>query len=708
MNTAVSQQRESNSIRYLKGVGGSREKVFNRLGIYTLRDLLYYFPFRYEDRSEIKRIKDLILGEPAVVRGKVRAASLKKIPYFVKKRRIRDIFEIILDDTSGAVRCVWFNQGYLAETITKGDELIVYGKLYASKRGAQITSPQFEKNSQGDSLGVGRIIGIYRLPSGFSQRFMRGVMDTVINERLKDFQDLLPFDIRKKKGIPNIVKSFRDMHFPSSWEAAREARERFIFEELFFSQILVYLRKARHRQLPGKQCQIKQSTIDLIRKNFSYVLTGGQEKALSDILNDLGQPYPMRRLLQGDVGSGKTLMAAFAAGACADSGFQVACMVPTEVLAYQHREVFNVLFKGLDFFKNSVAVEVITSSTSRKEVDKIHKGLKAGAISIVIGTHSLIQEKINFKNLGLVIIDEQHKFGVAQRSLLSHKGQDVPHCLVMSATPIPRTLALALYGDLDLSLMADLPKSRALAETMWLLEDKRLWAYEFIDKEVGKGRQAYIVYPVIEENEDEDLKSLLAMHEGLRQRFKRRRVAMFHGKMKNQDKQQVIEDFREKRIDILLCTTVIEVGLSIDNATVMLVENPERFGLAQLHQLRGRIQRSSRQPYFILMSKKGLSQLARKRLTVISRESSGFKIAEEDLMLRGPGDFFGDIQHGLPDLKIANPLRDLEILRQARVFAYNTIKKDPQLKEKAHQPIRIYLREKFMMDDNRYFTLTLG
>jgi ATP-dependent DNA helicase RecG len=698
---------EKVSIRYLKGVGLKRQEVFNQAGVYNLQDLLYYFPFRYEDRTEVKKIKDLVVGQMSLTRGKVQALNLKKIPYFVRKKRIRDIFEVILNDGASSVRCVWFNQGYLADTIAKGDELIVYGKLYLSKRGLQITSPQFEKNSFGDSLGVGRIIGIYRLPHEFSQRFMRGVIDSVITTKLKDLHDPIPYDIRKKRNISNIVESFKNIHFPHNWQAAQSARERFIFEELFFSQILVYLRKARHRLLKGKQCRINDNTISTIRNNFPHTLTDSQEKVLLEILNDLAKSYPMHRLLQGDVGCGKTLIAAFAIGACADSGFQVACMVPTEVLAYQHLDVFKSLFKGLGFTNSddeSDIVSVITSSTSKKDIQKIHKGLESGKISVVIGTHSLIQEKINFKNLGLVIIDEQHKFGVAQRSLLSRKGQDMPHCLVMSATPIPRTLALSLYGDLDLSVISHLPKGRIPPQTTWITEDKRQWAYDFVAGEVKKGQQVYIVYPLIQESQDDDLKSLLTMYKDLNKRFKDFRVAMFHGQMKNQDKQAVVDDFRNKKIDILLCTTVVEVGVSVENATTMIVENPERFGLAQLHQLRGRIQRSTYQPSFILISKKSLSENALKRVKIISSESSGFKIAEEDLMMRGPGDFFGSLQHGLPDLKIANPIRDLEILKEARKFAYVTIKNDPNLENKANGPIRKLLSERFAIGDPDYFT----
>ncbi|MBN3040014.1 MAG: DEAD/DEAH box helicase, partial [Candidatus Omnitrophica bacterium] len=416
---------------------------------------------------------------------------------------------------------------------------------------------------------------------------------------------------------------------------------------------------------------------------------------------DLGNNYPMHRLLQGDVGCGKTIIAALSIGLCAESGLQAAFLVPTEVLANQHFETIKKALRGLSFLKDTSGeqqIKVITSSLSKKEAESIYEGLSTDKIKVIIGTHALIQEKITFKKLGLVVIDEQHKFGVAQRSLLPQKGLVTPHCLVMSATPIPRSLALSLYGDLDLTVIEDLPKGRIKPQTMWLKEKKRKWVYDFLKKEIESGRQAYVVYPVIEESIDEDLKSLKIMHKSLVKEFTGLCVKEFHGKMKAQDKEKAIKDFKDGTIHILVCTTVIEVGLNIENATVMVVENPERFGLAQLHQLRGRIQRASLQPYFILLSKENLAQAAAKRLQVISEESSGFKIAEEDLLMRGPGDFFGNLQHGLPDLKIANPLRDLETLKQARHFAYNNIKKDPALKDKANECIRRHLENVYNCD----------
>jgi len=680
-------------IRYLKGVGPNKEIAFKKVGVYSVKDLLYYFPFRYEDRRNFKRIKDLKPDELSVVKGKVAARNLKKMPYFLRSKRVRSIFEIILEDPTGKIKCCWFNQGYLADYIKVGQELIVYGKLRLSEGGRQIISPEYEISQREDNLSVGRVIGVYRLPQLLSQRFMRKIIYFSLNTYRCDYSDPLPFSIRKERNIPNIAKSLEQMHFPASWQEVEAARERFIFEELFLSQILVYLRKAKHRLQKGITFKIREKELSKIRKNLSFTLTAQQESALSEILADLAKPYPMHRLLQGDVGCGKTVVAAFAIAACADNGFQAALMVPTEVLAYQHRQTLEKMFAGLEFLSKAAkpTIALITSSLSNKEKEAIYADLREGKIKVIVGTHALIQEEIKFKNLGLVIVDEQHKFGVAQRALLPKKGEVCPHCLVMSATPIPRSLALSLYGDLDLSVIKGMPAGRKLPLTKWLKESQRQKIYDFLQQRLKEGRQVYIIYPVIEESEDQDLKSLKAMHDKIRKKFAAETVAMFHGRMKNEEKLKIIKEFRAKKIDILISTTVVEVGVNIENATTMVVENPERFGLAQLHQLRGRVQRSAYQPHFILISKDNLSQNAKERLRIISQETCGFKIAEEDLKLRGPGDFFGHLQHGLPDLKIADPLRDLQILQEARSFAYKVIKSDPQLEEPGNRCIKEYL-----------------
>ncbi len=683
---------EDIALRYLKGVGPQRAALFSNMGVNSIKDLLYYLPFRYQDRRNIKKIKDLKLDELSVVKAKVRAVKLKEFPYFMRFKKVKSVFEAIIEDETDSIRCTWFNQAYLAQTIKKGISLVIYGKLKLASGSRQIVAPEYAIEKGADSLGVGKIVGIYRLPSEFTQKFMRKIISSTLDSYSRNYSDCLPYYLRKERNIPNIARSLKEIHFPSSWEEARRARERFIFEELFFSQILVYLRKAKRIFQAGAKLKVSQETITKIRENLGFTLTSAQEESLASILTDLDKTYPMNRILQGDVGCGKTAVATFAIGMCAESGLQAALMVPTEVLAYQHKETLTKSLKGLKFLAAKgpqAPIAMISSSLSSAQTENIYAGLSSGRIKVIVGTHSLIQERIKFRNLGLVVIDEQHRFGVAQRALLPIKGRPAPHCLVMSATPIPRSLALSLYGDLDSSVIDKMPQGRIKPVTQWVKESQRLKVYEFLREHLNQGRQAYIVYPVIEESQDEDLKSLKATYKEIVKEFSPFKAAMFHGRMKAGEKIRVINDFKEKKADILVSTTVVEVGLDIKNATLMLVENPERFGLAQLHQLRGRIQRSQHQPYFILISKSSLSPEALSRLKIISQETSGFKIAEEDLKLRGPGDFFGNLQHGLPSLKIANPQEDLEILKAARLSAYKVIKKDPHLKEAPHHCIRV-------------------
>jgi len=673
-------------IRYLKGIGPKKEKIFNKLGIYTIYDLLYYFPFRYEDRRNFKKINELKENEFAVVVGKVLARNLRKIPAFVKKSKVRSIFEAILSDETGYIKCIWFNQPYLVDYIKLSTELIIYGKPKFVSGKFEFICPAYELLDDRDSLNLGRIVGIYRTSGNINQKFIRKLISFCLEKYKTNLADPIPFNIRKEKKFFNIATSLSEIHFPSSFENAKLARERFIFQELFFSQILVYLRKAKHYFQEAPKFFIKDEIVNRIKENLNFSLTSSQNKALSDILNDFKKPYPMHRLLQGDVGCGKTVVAAFGIAICASSGYQAALMVPTEILAYQHKDTLEKIFKGLNF-----NIEILVSSLGKKKIELIKKRLLEGDIDIVVGTHALIQEDIKFKKLGFVVIDEEHRFGVAQRALLPQKGKN-PHFLIMSATPIPRSLALSLYGDFDLSVIEELPIGRLLPKTIKVKEEKRSWVYDFLIEKIKEGRQAYIIYPVIEETEDEDLRSLQEMYEKLKEKFFNFSVEMFHGKLPLYKKLEIINNFREKKIDILLSTTVIEVGVNVENANVMVVENPERFGLAQLHQLRGRIQRWIHQPYFLLIeSKDNYSEDAEKRLNIIANINDGFKIAEEDLKLRGPGDFFGDRQHGYPQLRIANPIKDLDILKEARLFAYRVIKTDPQLKNPSNRCIREYL-----------------
>ncbi|MBD3246438.1 MAG: ATP-dependent DNA helicase RecG [Candidatus Omnitrophica bacterium] len=673
-------------VRYVKGIGPQKEKVLQSLGIRCVRDLLYFFPFRYQDRSTARAIRDVRDGEEVLCRGRVRARNLKKIPPFVRRRKVKSIFEAVVDDQTGLLHCVWFNQPYLADYVKTGDDILVFGKIRKAGGTPEIVAPAFEPVKDRALLHVGRIVGLYHLTAKLTHKFMRKVISAALEEYAPRCQDPLPYELRKKYGFPNIVQALEDIHFPGDWNAASGARTRFIFEELFFSQILVYLRKARHKSQPGVSLTADAPFMEQLRAAFGFEFTSSQEAVLKDIREDLGKPYPMHRLLQGDVGCGKTVIAACAMGICVRSGWQAACMVPTEVLAYQHADTLREIFAPFGW-----KTALLTSSLSRTEARAILDGLAAGEIQVVVGTHALLQETVRFQRLGLTVIDEQHKFGVAQRALLMRKSEVNPHCLVMSATPIPRSLALSFYGDLDLSVIRGRLPGRKIPSTQWYPVGRRRQAYALVSRELRAGRQIYVVNPVIEENREEELASLHTLHRRLGRLFPGAEIALFHGKMAPKEKLRVIKEFSAGKVHILVSTTVIEVGVNVPNATVMLVEHPERFGLAQLHQLRGRVQRSRHQPYFLLAGGRNLPEHALCRLRLMTETSDGFEIAEEDLRLRGPGDFFGFSQHGFPDLRIADPLKDVELLSRARKDAYAAVKRDPSLSAPEHKPIKDHL-----------------
>jgi ATP-dependent DNA helicase RecG len=683
------QNQNTLSLRYFKGIGPKRAEAFANVGVLTCADLLKYFPFRYEDRRNFKKIAEIKDNEPVLVKAKVLRVNLKKIPYF-KARKVKSIFEAAIDDGSQAARCVWFNQHYLASYIRLGDEIIVYGKPERDGLFWRFNSPQYDSASNDDSLNLGRIVGFYSLTEGLTQKLVRKTVFACLGELKGEVSDPIPFSVREKENIPNIAKAFNDIHFPDVFEDADRARHRFIFEELFFSQIQVYLRKERRRREKAVSLTASNEFFTKFKNNLGFTLTAGQTQAVEEISFDIKNSFPMRRLLQGDVGCGKTVVAAFGLGVCAKNGFQAALMAPTEVLAWQHKETLEKIFDGFGF-----KIGILTASLPAAEHNALCAKLASGGIDIVVGTHALIQEDVVFKNLAFVVIDEQHKFGVAQRAMLPKKGELSPHCLVMSATPIPRSLALSFYGDLDLSVVKELPKGRLAPENILVTEDKSASAYALLSDKIKEGRQAYMVYPVIEETVDDDLNALEAAYEEIKAVFKGVNVGVFHGRMAAKEKLKVMSDFKAGRIKILMATTVIEVGVDVPNASVMVVTSPERFGLAQLHQLRGRICRSNHKPIFILVGKNNLALKAKERLEVIIKTDDGFKIAEHDLLQRGPGEFFGTSQHGLPELAIANPLRDIEVLERARQAAGAIIQDDPGLVKHVNLVIKNHLNHIF-------------
>ncbi|MBN2120372.1 MAG: ATP-dependent DNA helicase RecG [Candidatus Omnitrophica bacterium] len=669
-------------IRYVKGVGPKREKILNRVGVFFLKDLLYYFPVRYQDRSHIEQINLLEEGKTSLIRAEITSLKVSQA-FYGRKATIR----ASLRDSTGNIQGIWFNQPYLKDYLKIGLSYYFYGKIQRYNDRLQIVSAEFERLNSEDDLDISGIVAFYRLTQGLSQNNLRRLIRTCFSNYRNQIVETIPFDIRKEYNFPNILEALSGIHSPASFEDIKRSRQRFIFEEFFIMQILLFRRKAELRLKRRPALSIDHSVVDKVKNNFGFTLTGDQEKAICEVFSDVSSDLRNSRLLQGDVGSGKTVVASIAAFCVARSGFQVAFMVPTEVLAIQHKKTLEGLAKGLD-----LKIDIITSGLAIKKRKDIYAKLSQGKIDIIVGTHALLNEDLRFKNLRFVVVDEQHRFGVAQRALLARKGIDAD-ILVMSATPIPRSLALTLYGDLEVSLIKEYPKGRKFARTEIVKEKERGKVYEFIRQKVQEGRQVYIIYALVEESSQEDLYPAVQMYERLVKEFKSLRLGLLHGRLDSRQKQSVLNNFKNNEIDILVSTLVVEVGLDIPNATVMVVENPERFGLAQLHQLRGRITRSNLPSYFFMIAKKDIYSSARKRLEVIAETCDGFKIAEQDLELRGPGDLFGTLQAGYLPTSIASSQDDLKILETARSRAFKVIKKDPYLELRQHKELNSAIKE---------------
>lgn len=664
-------------IRYVKGVGPKKEKILNRIGVFTLRDLLYYFPVRYEDRRKVNAINSLSEGDSSLIRAQAVSTKMKRSFYGRKT-----IFQAILQDSTGSILSVWFNQPYLNNYIEKGKEYYFYGKVRFHKGRLQLVAPEFDSVENESDSYISGIVPFYRLTYKLTQNALRKLVYYCLSATGFDLTDPLPFRVRKEYGFPNIKEALIKMHYPPDFKSLRESRRRFIFEEFFLSQILIYRRKAEYRMKKRIPLRIEQDIIKKVENNFGYKLTNDQEKSLNSIISDLSSPYRNSRLLQGDVGSGKTIVACIASFCVAASGFQAAFMVPTEVLAFQHFETLKKLSENLN-----IRIAVFTSSLKKKQKDSICRGLENGELDIVIGTHALLDQKLKLKNLRLIVIDEQHRFGVAQRAVLAHKGTN-PDVLVMSATPIPRSLALTFYGDLESSQIKEYPKGRKFPDSKIIKEKDRVKMYDFIREKVKQGRQAYIIYALVDDNEETDLYPAVDMFKELKKEFKNLNLGLLHGRLKPLEKQEVLKDFRKKKIDVLVSTLVVEVGVDVPNATLMAVENPERFGAAQLHQLRGRIMRSTFDSYFFMVVKDNIAESSLERLKIIEKTNDGFEIAEEDLKLRGAGDLFGTVQAGFLPQRVANIKDDLEMLKSARKKAFEIIEKDPRLELSENKNLR--------------------
>ena len=683
---------QNTSIQYLKALAQRGLKVFS-LGNNTIYDLFYYFPKRYEDRSNYVKISELKKGELSTIQAKV--LSLKDRSSW--RKRGFNITEAEVMDNTGKVSCVWFNQPYIKRYLKPGKDMVLYGKveLYAGR--LQFSNPEFEfvGEDSKDSLSLGRIVPVYALPEGMGQRSFRKLVKFALDEYLPKLSDSIPYDIRSRNDLENLPKSLLNIHFPESFALQERSYRRLAFEEFFLFQVPLALRKLKREEKSGISHKVDELLLRSFIAALPFRFTRAQEKVLEEIRNDMFSSKPMQRLLQGDVGSGKTIVAATAAFIAIAGGYQAALMAPTEILARQHYESIRSYLKKEGVF-------LLTGSLTQKERGDILKKLAEGKIDLIIGTHALLEDKVVFKNLGLVVIDEQHKFGVGQRALLPDKGKN-PDVLIMTATPIPRTLAITIYGDLDISVINESPPGRAGCKTMLFNQTQRDSAYSIVIEELKKGNQAYIIYPVIEESLALDILGAKKMYLQLRAGFfKEFRLGLVHGKLPQKEQEKVMADFKDKKIDLLVSTTVLEVGIDIHTATCMVIENAGRFGLSQLHQLRGRVGRGSKQAYCLLISDSD-SQDVNYRLSAMVKYGDGFSISEEDLKIRGPGEFFGKNQHGLSDLKIGDPLAQMQLLKKAREEAIRLLRLDPALTLKHN----LLLKERLILRFPEYEQLIL-
>lgn len=664
-------QQFQKDITYLKGVGPKRAELYNKLGVNTVYDLLNHFPRGYLDFSAPVSIADAAANpnEYSAVRGKV----VKKLPE-ARIRKGLSIYKAVFTDDVNDLTIVIYNSEFAFKQLETYSEYILYGKITGNLVRYEMTNPLIIPIDSPD-----KIQPVYSLTEGLTQPLLRKTMHTALESFNKEIYEPLPKKIMEKYSLCSYNYALENIHFPKDSHSCETAKRRLVFDELLTLQLGMYVLKSRSQSTTG--CVMKNYALDEFYKSLPFELTEGQKDAVNDCISDMCKPSPMNRLVQGDVGSGKTAVAAGAAFFAYKNGFQTALMAPTEILAVQHYETLCGFLEPL-----GVKVALLTGSLTPKQKAELKGKILGGDYSVVVGTHALVQQTTEFKKLGLVITDEQHRFGVEQRAALAKKGQN-PHKLVMSATPIPRTLALMIYGDLDISILKELPKGRQPVETYAVTGKLRERAFGFVKDRLDEGRQGYIVCPMIDESEMElqDVKSYAKkLREGA---FKSYKIGLLHGKLSPAEKEQVMSDFKEHKTDLLVSTTVIEVGVDVPNSAVMVIENADRFGLSQLHQLRGRVGRGKYKSFCILITD-NVSEESRKRLKILSKIHDGFKISEEDLKLRGPGDFFGSRQHGLPVMKIADMSADLETLKQAQKAAQEITTADPLLNNPENRGLR--------------------
>jgi len=694
-------------IRFAQGVGPKRTAVLQRLGIETVEDALWTVPWRYEDRSVMTPIGQLVPGMTTSICGTIVKSEAKRT-----RRRRFSVLEVGVEDQTGRMQSVFFNQPYLEEVLAVGKIVMMSGRVIAGRQGWMIPrmdAVQYEVVGEGaeSTLHVGRIVPIYHETKGWSSRQMRVLMKGLLERYVSSLRDYIPVSVRARQRLVPVQEALQEVHFPTAGadlslldQGKSPARRRLAFEELFLLQVALAARQ-RSVQVQKKAVHFnpRPPLLEKLGRLLPFQLTGAQDQVIREIFRDMISPRPMNRLVQGDVGSGKTVVALHAIVMACGSGYQAALMAPTEILAEQH---YRNLRETLELLGLQVA---LLRGGDQAAAKKTQAGqLAAGKIQVAIGTHALIQKGVAFKNLGLAVVDEQHKFGVLQRKTLMEKGYK-PDVLVLTATPIPRTLAMTVYGDLDVSIIHTLPPGRKPVRTFLFGESQRRRAYQILRDELRNKRQAYVVYPLVEESEKVDLQAAIQGAELLQNgEFKEFRVGLLHGRMKPTEKEAVMADFKAGRIHLLVATTVIEVGVDVPNATIMMIEHAERFGLAQLHQLRGRVGRAGHQSYCLLMAacmrrnraplgkhptgNEEPASTAKERLEALVQSNDGFVIAEEDLRIRGPGEFFGLRQWGMPEFRVANIVRDGDLLQHARLEAFSLLKQDPTLSAPAHQGLR--------------------
>ena len=674
-------------VSIIDGLGPVREKVLNDKGLFTLNDFLYYFPRKHLDRTSINSINELSKGDSGTIIASVETFGEKPI-------RKGKIFQVIVSDGTGILTLSWFNGGrYIKKIMKIGLRLVIFGKV-EWYNGFVITHPEFEILDEGENnVFSSGMMPIYPMTKefasiGLEQRRLRKIIQTILDSKIS-IPDFFSLQIIKQYQLISLNKALRLIHFSKNVDELKLAIRRLKFDEHFFLQLLVALKKHNIQTIGTEAMPDIGPYFKTISGSLDFELTKAQKKVIQEIHSDLKISRPMNRLIQGDVGCGKTIVAILVSSLAVGNNMQVAVMAPTEILARQHY----LSFKN-EFDKVNIPSCLLVGKMKKMERDPILKGLQKGKISIVIGTHALIQNDVKFKKLGLVIIDEQHRFGVNQRLHILEKGSN-PHLMSMTATPIPRTLSITYHGDMDLSIIDELPANRIPVTTKIVDQSKMVKVYDFIRKKIKLGRQAIVVYPLVEESEKSDLAAAVQNHELLSNvQFPKINVGLIHGKMKPQEKEEIINKFNKNKIKILVSTTVVEVGLDVPNATIMIVEHAERFGLTQLHQLRGRVGRGTEKSYCILV-KRNQSNVSRTRLEIMEKTNDGFLIADEDLKLRGPGEVFGIKQSGFFQYKIADVVKDVKIIREARELAFGLVKSDPTLNKKSNRHIKKIFRTKY-------------